>query len=298
MYIGRFAPTPSGPLHFGSIVTAVASYLDAKKNNGLWKIRIDDLDKPRIALGAERQILSRIESLGLIWDGKISYQSNESKNQQYTQALDKLNDLNITYACECSRKKILTNVLIGIDGPIYDKECLTKNLQKNKHKSIRLKVTSQNILFKDTIQGDLKQNLEKLVGDFILKRSDNVFSYQLAVVIDDYLQSVSHVIRGSDLLNSTTRQIYIGNLLGLPLLQYMHVPLACIDGKKLSKANSNKIILNNPNSLLIEALKFLNQKQCDDLKDATVNEIIKWSILNWDINRIPKKKKIEISSFN
>lgn len=292
MYIGRFAPTPSGPLHFGSIVTALASYLDAKYHNGIWKIRIDDLDTPRILKGAEKSILNRLESLELFWDNQISYQSKHI--DQYKQAVEKLQALNLIYPCECTRKEISSTKIIGIDGPIYNNVCRFKHLKKDRKNSIRLRVNSNPIEFKDLIQGSQYQNLKKFVGDFVIKRSDELFAYQLGVVVDDGLQSITHVVRGSDLLNSTSRQIYIQSLLNLPTIRYLHLPLAVIHGKKLSKGYRDRLSSCNPNIILVKALIFMNQEIDIGLENETPREIIKWAIKHWDIDRISKKIKIEL----
>ena len=210
MYIGRFAPSPTGPMHFGSLITAVASYLDAKHQHGIWKVRIEDLDQPRTVKGSDKTILDTLHQHGFHWDDEVIYQSH--RLDIYQSFLSKLNEKKITYYCECSRKEIADSAITGIDGMIYPGTCRNKILDSNHH-ALRVKVEDLFIEFEDKIQGGIKQNILKEFGDFILKRSDGIYAYQLAVVIDDALQNINTIIRGSDLIDSSSRQIYLQKIL-------------------------------------------------------------------------------------
>lgn len=294
MYIGRFAPTPSGPLHFGSIITALASYLDAKNNNGLWKIRIDDVDSPRVIKGAELSILNTLENLGLFWDGEISRQSENIK--EYKKILEILNKKNLTYNCECSRKQIAISNPPAIDEPIYNNHCRNKQNQSSNKSAVRLISNYELTNFIDKTQGSQSHDINNPIGDFIIKRSDQLYAYQLAVVIDDELQSITNVVRGTDLLSSTIRQKYINNILNFSEKIYMHIPIAKINNQKLSKGNGDKLNTNNLSLILIESLKFLKQKIQKGIEDASPREILKYAVKNWDVTPLQKIKNIELSS--
>ena len=211
MYIGRFAPTPSGPLHFGSIVTAMASYLDAKHNNGKWKVRIDDIDSPRILEGSELAILKKLENLGLHWDDKISRQSENI--EEYKDILEILKKKSLTYNCRCSRKKILESTQSDSDELTYNNHCRNRQYPPSHTSSIRLIANYKSTNFNDRAQGPQCHNINNSINDFIIKRSDQLYAYQFTVVIDDELQSVNNIVRGTDLLNSTIKQHCITNIL-------------------------------------------------------------------------------------
>ena len=294
MYIGRFAPTPSGPLHFGSVITAMASYLDAKHNNGKWKVRIDDIDSPRVVEGAESAILKSLEKLGLFWDNKVSRQSENIK--EYKDILEVLKNKNLTYNCRCSRKKILESNESDSDEPIYKNNCRNKQHPSSKKSSIRLIANYKSINFIDRAQGPQFHNIDNTASDFIIKRSDQLYSYQFAVVIDDELQSVNNIVRGTDLLNSTIKQHYINNLLNFSEKTYMHVPIALINNLKLSKGNGDKLNSNNLSLILIEGLKFLKQKTQKDLEDGSPQEILKYALNNWDTKLFEQQSSIELNS--
>ena len=294
MYIGRFAPTPSGPLHFGSIITALASYLDAKQNNGQWKVRIDDIDSPRIVEGADSLILKNLESLGLFWDDKISRQSENI--QEYKNILEMLKSKNLTYNCNCSRKKIALSNQSDLNEPIYNNHCRSMQHPLSNKSAIRLIADYKSIQFIDRTQGPQFTDINNSVGDFIIKRSDQLYAYQLAVVIDDQLQSVTNIVRGTDLLNSTIKQYYINNLLNFPDKTYMHIPIATINNRKLSKGNGDKLNNSNFSLILIEGLKFLRQKIKKDFKEANPREILKYAVENWDSTPLQKIKNIELNS--
>lgn len=294
MYIGRFAPTPSGPLHFGSIVTALASYLDAKHNNGQWKVRIDDIDSPRILEGAESNILKNLESLGLFWDDKIFRQSENII--EYKNVLEMLNSKNLTYNCNCSRKKIIESNLSDTDELIYNNYCRNKHYPSSNKSSIRLIANYESTNFTDRAQGLQRYNVNNPISDFVIKRSDQLYAYQFTVVIDDQLQSVNNIVRGTDLLSSTIKQHYINTLLSYSEKTYMHIPIALINNRKLSKGNGDKLNNNNFSLILVEGLKFLKQKIKKDIEDGSPEEIIKYAVQNWDTTPLQKLKNIELSS--
>jgi glutamyl-Q tRNA(Asp) synthetase len=304
-YVGRFAPSPTGPLHFGSLIAAVASYCDAKKNNGKWLIRMEDLDKPREMAGAANAILQQLEGFGFEWDGAIIYQSQRSAI--YEEYLSLLAHKGLVYNCTCSRKEIADSAIFnGIDGAIYPKTCFNKMRLKNtseKHASAsRIDIGSQRInvddaekiAFLDAIQGNISQTLQTDVGDFILKRKDGFFAYQLAVVVDDALQNITHIVRGADLLDSTPRQIYLQQLLNFLTPHYAHVPVATnIAGEKLSKQTlAEPIDMRLASQQLFEALKFLGQNPPAELKHANLDACWRWAITHWNLAKVPKQEKI------
>jgi len=293
LYIGRFAPTPSGPLHFGSIVTAMASYLDAKHNNGKWKVRIDDIDSPRVLEGAESAILKKLENLGLFWDDKISRQSENIK--EYINTHEALEKKNLTYYCRCSRKTILESIQSDTDELIYNNNCRNKQHPSSNTSSTRLIANYKSTSFIDRAQGPQFHNINNSISDFIIKRSDQLYAYQFAVVIDDELQSVNNIVRGTDLLNSTIKQHYINNILNFSEKTYMHVPIALINNRKLSKGNGDKLNSNNLSVILVEGLKFLKQKIQKDIEDGSPEEILKYASVNWDVKPFQKLSRIELN---
>jgi glutamyl-Q tRNA(Asp) synthetase len=300
-YIGRFAPSPTGPLHFGSLVAAVASYCDAKYNQGKWLVRIEDVDKPREMVGAADVILRTLEAFGFEWDdadinSRLVFQSQRSNIYQHY--LDQLKRDGYIYACTCSRKEIADSATsAGIEGAIYPKTCLLKPalqasiIQNNGHAAYRAIVLDKNISFTDAIQGEVMQNLALDIGDFILKRKDGLFAYQLAVVVDDALQGITHVVRGADLLNSTPRQIYLQKLLGFATPYYAHVPVAVnAQGEKLTKQTlANPITRETAPILVFEALGFLGQNPPAEIKNALLSEVWDWAFANWRLKKIPRQ---------
>ncbi|MGB7816008.1 MAG: tRNA glutamyl-Q(34) synthetase GluQRS [Methylotenera sp.] len=291
-YVGRFAPSPTGPLHFGSLVAAVASYCDARANGGQWLVRMEDLDKPREVKGAADDILRTLEAFGFAWDREVWYQSQRA--EFYESALQTLKDKGLVYPCTCSRKEIADSAIAsGIESAIYPKTCLKHALKPNAHAAYRALTLDENIAFLDKIQGEVSQNLAYDVGDFILKRADGLFAYQLAVVVDDAAQGVTHIVRGADLLDSTPRQIYLQQLFGFATPHYAHVPVVCNpDGEKLSKQTLAKPIdMRAPGHALFDALSFLGQHPPTALTSAMLDEIWRWAITNWNIANVPKQRK-------
>ena len=258
MYIGRFAPSPTGPLHAGSLVAALASYLDARVNHGRWLIRIEDIDEARTVAGAAEDIIQTLAAFGMRSDGEILWQS--TRQIRYSAAFDKLGDA--VYACACSRKEIADSRLtLAADGAvIYPGTCRNGLAPGRTPRAWRLRVPAASdphalIQFNDRWQGLISENLPERVGDFVLKRADGFWAYQLAVVVDDAEQGVTDIVRGADLLESTPRQIYLQRLLGLSTPCYLHVPAVVNDrGEKLSKqTGAQPLDVGSPIKALMEA---------------------------------------------
>lgn len=297
MYIGRFAPSPTGPLHFGSLVAAVASYCDARKNHGKWLLRMEDLDRPRTVYGAADTILQQLESFGFEWDGPVVYQSQ--RDSFYNEALETLNAKQLIYPCTCTRKEIAdSSSIVGIEGVIYPGTCLQQPIKPDAPIAWRIKTNDIKISFIDKIQGNIHQTLNTDIGDFILKRADGLFAYQLAVVVDDALQGITHVVRGADLLDSTPRQIYLQRLLNYTTPQYAHVPVACnAAGEKLSKQTLAAAIDTSKTSFnLVQALDFLGQSPPANLLTENVNAIWQWAFANWQLPAVPQSKTRKLVS--
>jgi glutamyl-Q tRNA(Asp) synthetase len=286
-YRGRFAPSPTGPLHFGSLVAAVGSYLEARKHGGQWLVRMEDLDPPREMPGAADSILKTLEAYGFEWDGPVLYQS--ARHDAYEAALERLRRDSLLYPCSCTRKEIADSALRGIEGPVYPGTC--RNGPHGKPaRAWRVRTGMSETAFDDALQGYQAQVLERDIGDFVLKRADGLYAYQLAVVVDDADQGVTHVVRGADLLDSTPRQIWLQHLLGLPTPAYTHLPIAAnAAGEKLSKQTlANPLDLAQPTNALWQALAFLGQRPAEELAAAGLAELWKWSMIQWNIQNVPK----------
>lgn len=284
-YIGRFAPSPTGHLHIGSLLTAVASFLDAKANNGKWLVRMEDLDKPREVKGAADDILRTLDAFSLHWDDCVVYQSQ--RHALYRAALDELQRQNLVYPCYCSRKTVQENGRQGIDGMIYNGNCRFRQPEHNaKQAAWRMKTDNQPIVFEDKIFGIQQQNLQHDIGDFVLLRADGEWAYQLAVVVDDFHQGVTHIVRGADLLVSTPRQIYLAGCLKYPVPQYAHLPLLTNAlGQKWSKQTlAPRLDLSNKETLLKKVLVYLNLPQ--PIPDEHCANLLQWAVKHWKINQI------------
>ena len=280
-YTGRFAPTPSGHLHFGSLVAALASYLDARSVGGRWLLRMEDLDPPREMPGAQAAILDALERYGFEWDGELVRQSD--RHDAYAHVLDRLFSQGLAYACTCSRKQ-----LEGYNG-IYPGFCRNAG-HSIENAAIRLRVPELQYAFKDRVQGEFRQHLGREVGDFVIRRRDGLYAYQLAVVLDDTWQGVTDIVRGADLLDSTPRQLYMQELLGLSQPRYLHVPLIVQpDGHKLGKSyRSPPLTADQATPLLLRALRTLGQKTDAGLEHASPREILNWGIQHWNADLIPR----------
>ncbi|NQD92371.1 tRNA glutamyl-Q(34) synthetase GluQRS [Pseudomonas sp. CrR25] len=284
-YIGRFAPTPSGYLHFGSLVAALASYLDARAVGGRWLLRMEDLDPPREVAGAQDAILRTLESYGLEWDGELVRQS--ARHAEYQALLKHLLAQGLAYACTCSRKQ-----LEGHQG-IYPGTCREAG-HATKNAAIRLRVPDLSYGFTDRVQGDYRQHLGREVGDFVIRRRDGLYAYQLAVVLDDAWQGVTDVVRGADLLDSTPRQLYLQELLGYTQPRYLHVPLLIQpDGHKLGKSyRSPPLPADQAAPLLVRALHALGQVVPAELAAARPQELLSWAMRHWQVDRIPRRRTL------
>jgi glutamyl-Q tRNA(Asp) synthetase len=284
-YRGRFAPSPSGFLHFGSLIAALASYLHAKSQQGLWLVRIEDIDPPREKKGASAAILRTLDAYGLHWDESVLYQSQQS--DLYQNVLQQLNKQNLSYACQCTRAQIKAQ------GGIYQSRCAKSQLSATNN-ATRLHNKQGIYSYFDLIQGEYHCQQDLAQEDFILVRKDGLFAYQLAVVIDDIYQNISHVIRGCDLLEPTARQLSFYQQLGYKAPQFGHVPLAIAEqGFKLSKQNNAPAIDDKkPASALIAALNFLGQNAPNELHSYSAEQIIQWATANWSTTAVPKKQQI------
>ncbi|MBD9426648.1 tRNA glutamyl-Q(34) synthetase GluQRS [Pseudomonas sp. PDM15] len=284
-YIGRFAPTPSGYLHFGSLVAALASYLDARSVGGQWLLRMEDLDPPREVPGAQDAILRSLELYGFEWDGEQVRQSE--RHHEYAALIERLFSQGLAYACTCSRKQLEGS------GGIYPGTCRNAG-HADFESAIRLRVPELEYRFTDRVQGEFRQHLGREVGDFVIRRKDGLFAYQLAVVLDDAWQGVTDVVRGADLLDSTPRQLYLQELLGLPQPRYLHVPLIIQpDGHKLGKSyRSPPLPADQAPPLLTRALRALGQQPPAELAGATPHEVLAWGIAHWDATRIPRSRTL------
>ncbi len=284
-YTGRFAPSPTGPLHFGSLLTAVASYLDAKHNNGTWLVRMDDLDPPREIQGAADNILSTLDAYGLHWDGEVIYQSQ--RHDQYEAVIQSLLTKGQAFYCTCSRKQLAEHAPAREQqiSPPYPGTCRKQHAPPNKPFSIRLTVkgASHPVCINDQLQGRFCQNLITDVGDFIIKRKDLLYAYHLAAVADDHWQNISHVVRGIDLLDSTPRQHYLQQLLGYNTPHYAHLPVVVNDqGQKLSKQTFAKAIETTQcNRTLWMALSTLDLKPPASLQYESPEAILNWGAAAW-----------------
>jgi glutamyl-Q tRNA(Asp) synthetase len=289
-YRGRFAPSPTGPLHFGSLVAAVGSYLDARHNQGEWLLRIEDLDPPREIAGAAAGILRSMEALGMTWDGEVTYQSR--RDDYYRAALDMLQRQGQLYGCACTRKEIADSAVHMESGGIYPGTCRGGLPAGRSARALRLRVEPAAIELIDRLQGRLHQQLETEVGDFVVRRADKLVAYQLAVVVDDAEQNITHVVRGADLLDSTPRQVYLQQLLGFSSPAYLHLPMAVKTAQeKLSKqTGAPGIIVDDRNTALIDTLRFLNQPLPESPRDASRDELWQWAIAHWDVAAIPAQR--------
>ena len=292
-YVGRFAPSPTGPLHFGSLVAALASWLDCRRAGGRWLVRMEDLDLPRVIPGAADAILRQLDAFGLEWDGPVIYQSEWL--ELYQDAVEKLKTH--SYPCACTRKELEDSAL-AIDGSrIYPGTCRgglapgkTPRAGRTAY-AVRLRTDADSIRFTDRVQGTIEQSVEKDVGDFVLLRADGIFAYQLAVVVDDAAQGVTDVVRGADLLDSTARQITLQRLLGFATPRYLHTPVATNSaGEKLSK--QTRAADARPNDIA-GAVEFLGMKAPEGL---VPKELLEWAVSDWEPARVPRVRAAPVAS--
>lgn len=294
--IGRFAPSPTGPLHLGSLVAALGSYLMARREGGLWLLRVEDLDTPRVVPGMTDDILRTLETLGFQWDGEVVYQSRRAG--AYQEALERLLRDGSAYPCGCSRAEIARAASAphpGEEGPAYPGLCRNGLAAGKTARSVRVWVTDDPVAFHDGVMGTCGTDLSVVGGDFVVKRADGPFAYQLAVVVDDADSGVNQIVRGADLLCSTPRQILLQRLLGYPTPSYFHLPLVTGPaGAKLSKRDnavslaSGRDLATEGHLLLFDALRFLGQDPPQSLRDATCDEVLSWAVEHFSPESIPK----------
>lgn len=289
-YIGRFAPSPSGPLHFGSLVAAVGSYLQAKSQHGMWQVRIEDIDPPREVDGASEDILKTLLAYGLQWDGPVIYQSQQSAN--YETVLTSLINQNLCYACCCTRK------MIKQQGGLYLGTCrdLNNPLIDNALRINLLSISHKPTYFEDQLQGNINVAPSEVEDDFIIKRKDGLYAYNLAVVVDDIEQGITEIVRGSDLISTTGKQLCLYQLLGANQPNYVHLPVAVSSpGLKLSKQNhATAVDTLNPTPILKKVLAFLGHPVPKDIPQQSCPEILFWAIQHWSLDKVPKQREIQI----
>lgn len=289
-YRGRFAPSPSGPLHFGSLIAAVGSYLQAKSQQGQWLVRMEDIDSPRMQAGAADGILRTLERYQLLWDGDVWVQSH--RLERYQQVLDLLKQQQLTYACNCNRSRI-QSLPHGYDGFCRDKQLTEGSL------AWRLKAPATATVFTDQLAGDVHIPIALAAEDYILKRRDGLFAYQLVVVVDDLDQGITEVVRGADLIDLTTRQQALFQLLGAAPPDYLHLPLAVTEpGFKLSKQNHAPAVEFWPVSdTLTSVLRFLGHPPPPELTEADAKELLTWASTEWQIRQIPTQNEQKAADF-
>lgn len=289
-YRGRFAPSPTGPLHQGSLVAALASYLEARTQQGQWLLRMEDVDELRNVKGAADSILRSLEAYGFEWDESVVYQTQ--RKEAYEAALLQLKQQSLVYPCSCSRKQLRAAALEGKlkSGPlgyIYPGTCRSQSFRPgHPHDyAIRIKTPQREICIEDALQDSYCQHLSDDLGDFVIRRRDGLFAYQLAVVVDDAWQNISHVVRGADLLDSTPRQVYLQQCLGYAPMHYAHLPIMRnAQGDKLSKQTGAEGIGHSADvSRLVDALHFLGQQPPEDLHRATLHDVWQWALANWQL---------------
>jgi len=288
MYTGRFAPSPTGPLHFGSLLAALASCLEARYRNGQWLVRMEDIDPPREVAGAADLILRTLERYGFEWDGAVMFQSR--RDEAYRVALDELRRAGALYACRCSRRETLeASAALNLAPGIYPGTCRGAGHALAGPGALRVRTDGVTTTFTDRLQGPQRQDVEREVGDFVVRRADGLWAYQLAVVVDDAAQGITDVVRGSDLLDSTPRQLHLQHLLGLPTPGYLHLPVAVnAAGEKLSKqTHAPALPMDDPLPPLWQALAFLGQRPPAELLEGDVTALWQWAVGHWDSGAIP-----------
>ena len=286
---GRFAPSPTGPLHIGSLVSALGSYLEAKSRGGNWYIRIEDIDTVRCKPAWADEILKTLGVLGFEWDGEVIYQSR--RLSLYEEAISYLKKNGWLYPCGCSRKEIADSSVQGIEGVVYPGTCRNGLLEGRLPRALRMITNNQSVLFRDIIQGEVRQCIESEIGDFVIRRADGLIAYQLAVVVDDWDQGINQVIRGADLLLSTPRQIYLQQRLSIETPIYGHLPVVLNDaGEKLSKQTGALAIdRSDPVRVIQWGLVFLGQAPPTGL---TLKELWQWALEHWSLEKVPRQPAI------
>ncbi|MFN0040117.1 MAG: tRNA glutamyl-Q(34) synthetase GluQRS [Burkholderiales bacterium] len=290
-YLGRFAPTPSGPLHLGSMVAAVGSYLDARAHRGSWFVRIDDLDEPRVVPGASESILDCLQRFGMRWDGDVAYQ--RLKSSRYASAFETLRASDAVYPCACSRREVEQAGMAGAEAAVYPGTCRNGMPEGRTARAWRMRTTGVRIRFDDKIQGLVEQDLAADIGDFVLARADGVPSYHLACVVDDAESGITHVVRGADLVNSTPRQILVQQHLGFAGPEYLHLPVVVNrHGEKLSKqTRAPAVDPSNAAAILRRILQFLGQEVP---RDQNLEDLWEKAIAGWSRVRVPPTARVDL----
>ena len=296
-YRGRFAPSPTGPLHFGSLVAALGSYLDARANSGEWLVRMEDVDLPRCVAGADSLILKTLDAYGFEWQGEVMVQSR--RTERYRAAFDQLRANEFIFPCACTRKQLAGGATAIDGGAVYDGRCREGLRKGEKPRAWRVRVGDDDIKFDDAIQGCVTQQLQRDVGDFVVLRADGLFAYQLAVVIDDADQQITHVVRGADLIDSTPRQIFLQRLFGLASPGYAHLPVAVdSSGVKLSKQSlAAPVDAAQPLRALLAAWRFLGQVWGDEAAPGDLREFWPRAIQCWHPELVPRRRTITTSDY-
>ena len=290
-YTGRFAPSPTGPLHFGSLTAALASYLDARAAAGNWLVRIEDIDPPREQPGASTLILKALEAYGLHWDSEVLYQ--HSRLDAYQTALSALQKMEMAYPCICTRKQLASYL------PSYPGFCRSRTDTANQPYGIRFNGQDQALSFDDRIQGRTTFSLKEL-GDFVIFRKDGLFAYQLAVTVDDEYQGITDIVRGIDLIDSTPRQMALQRTLGYSTPRYAHLPVITNEsGDKLSKQNkADALPLDNPQPTLLLAMKALGLPIDHTVQNATLEDMLIWAQNQWSLTAMEHQKSIPQASIS
>lgn len=288
--VGRFAPSPSGPLHFGSLVAALGSCLSARSQGGQWLLRIEDVDTPRCVSGAAEGILRTLERFGFEWDGPVVWQS--ARGDAYQEAFARLQAAGRIFGCACTRKEMADSALARDGTRRYPGTCRDGLPPGRVARAYRLRVEPGTVSFDDRVQGTIAEDVAADVGDFVLLRADGLFAYQLAVVVDDAEAGVTEVVRGADLLDSTCRQILLQRLLDFPVPAYAHLPVACnAAGEKLSKQTLARAVdEGEPARLLADVLAFLGQCPPADLAESGLAAVWAWGRDNWSMDKVSRRR--------
>jgi glutamyl-Q tRNA(Asp) synthetase len=290
-YIGRFAPSPTGPMHFGTLIAATGSYLQARASGGEWLLRIEDVDTIRAVPGMADHMLRTLEDFGFEWDREVVVQSR--RGDIYADALQRLIADGLIFPCTCSRRQ-----LADADAAVYPGTCRARTLPLREQHALRVRVPEETIVFEDAVMGAQPQKLASECGDFVLRRRDGLYAYQLAVVVDDALQGVTEVVRGADLLDSTARQIYLQRALGYTTPSYLHLPVAVDShGAKLGKSTGAAMLdIEQPSAVMNRVLDFLGQHPPTVLATESLDNVWHWAIEHWDIHNIPHQQTIRHSA--
>ncbi|WP_034619143.1 tRNA glutamyl-Q(34) synthetase GluQRS [Chitinibacter tainanensis] len=294
-YVGRFAPSPTGLLHMGSLMAAVASFLEARTRGGRWLLRIEDLDPPREMSGAAETFPREMLRFGMQWDGEVIKQSQ--RHDRYQQVLDELLASQLAYRCSCSRKLLQADGQLGIDGFRYVGRCRDLLVPIDVQHAIRVKVPDEVTSVQDAVQGLIAHNLWRELGDFTVLRADGFWAYQLAVVVDDADCGVTHIVRGADLLDSTTRQCYLQQILGFSTPAYLHIPVITnSSGEKLSKQTlAPALLAENEVLQLWQALYLLWQEPPEYLRKVSLPELWAWAFAHWHAGKMPQKRSVAVT---